>query len=269
VGYTGQQVIQIVVERSVNNNYAPNITKEAWLKKVTDELAASKAAILAKHVDKTTELAGLYIDLKNLQRIWPDPLPQDYFADRDWYVEGKNVWIVQVGSREDFRDFQGFKDRVSSARIHLDDSGDLECTYDIPRGDGSSERLRLAYGDGGQFELNGSPFQTDLYPRFENPFLRSGRVEWGQREYVIEYRGKSLLHDFSDFEQPVRQENAPSTADERNLVKALVIFLRTGDEDMDAFTVATADVGIGCDQVTKEQVVATGPVGENTYHDAE
>jgi hypothetical protein len=44
VGYTGQQVIQIVVERSVNNNYAPNITRDAWLKKVTDELAASLTA---------------------------------------------------------------------------------------------------------------------------------------------------------------------------------------------------------------------------------
>jgi hypothetical protein len=269
VGYTGQQVIQIVVERSVNNNYAPNITRDAWLKKVTDELAASKAAILLKHVDKTTELAGLYIDLKNLQRIWPDPLPQDYFADRDWYVEGKNVWIVQVGSREEFGDFQSFKDRVSSARIHLDDSGDLECTYDIPRGDGSSERLTLAYGDGGRFGLNGSPFQTDFYPRFENPFVRGGRVEWGQREYVIEYRGKSLLHDFSNFDQPARLEQASFTAEERNLVKALVIFLKTGDEDMDTFTVATADVGIGCDLMTKEQVVAAGPVDENTYHDVE
>jgi len=269
VGYTGQQMIQIVVERSVNNNYAPNITRDAWLKKVADELAASKAAILLKHVDKTTELAGLYIDLKNLQRIWPDPLPMDYFTDRDWYVEGKNVWIVQVGSREEFGDFQSFKDRVSSARIHLDDAGDMECSYDIPRANGSSERLTLAYGDGGRFGLNGSMFQTDLYPRFENPFLRGGRVEWGQREYVIEYRGKSLLHDFNSFDQPVRQEQVLSTADERNLVKALVIFLKTGDENMDAFTVATADVGIGCERMTKEQVVAAGPVDENTYHDAE
>jgi hypothetical protein len=203
------------------------------------------------------------------KKQWPDPLPRDYFADRDWYVEGKNVWIVQVGSREEFGDFQNFKDRVSSARIHLDDAGDMECSYDIPRAGGGSERLTLAYGDGGRFGLNGSPFQTDLYPRFENPFLRGGRVEWGQREYVIEYRGKSLLHDFSNFDQPARQEQASSTTDERNLVKALVIFLKTGDEDMDAFTVATADVGIGCDQMTKEQVVAAGPIDENTYHDAE
>ncbi len=66
IGYTGQQVIQIVVERSVNNNYVTNIIKEVWLKKVTDELATSKAAILVKHLDKATKLAGLYIDLKKL-----------------------------------------------------------------------------------------------------------------------------------------------------------------------------------------------------------
>jgi hypothetical protein len=28
----------------------------------------------------------------------------------------------------------------------------------------------------------------------------------GQRDYVIEYRGKTLLHDFSDFADPRRTE---------------------------------------------------------------
>ncbi len=123
--------------------------------------------------------------------------------------------------------------------------------YDIPRPGDSSERPTLAYGDGGRFDLNGDPLQVDLYPRFENPFLCGGRVEWDQREYVIEYLGKSLFHDFSKYDQPIRLEHPKPGVDERNLVKALVIFFRTGDEDMDAFTVATADVGIGCEHVAK------------------
>ena len=158
---------------------------------------------------------------------------------------------------------------MSSSRIHLDDSGDMECSYDIPKADGSSQRLTLAYGDGGRFGLDGQPFQTDLYPRFENPFLRGGRVEWGQREYVIEHNGKSLLHDFSDFSKPIRQEDFTPTADDRNTIKGLVIFLKTEDEEMDAFTVANATVAIGCGQVAKDQVAAAGPADENTTHDAE
>jgi len=269
IGGTGGDFIKFFVDQAVQDSFLENISQEEWNKAAADALSKVTDVLVQGNLDKANALAKAEINLKVLQRVWPDPLPQDYFAGRDWYAKGKNIWIVQVGSREEFGDFQNFKDRVSTARIHLDDSGDMECSYDIPRAGGSSERLTMAYGDGGRFGLNGGPFQTDLYPRFENPFLRGGRVEWGQREYVIEYRGKSLLHDFSDFDHTTRQEQPSFTADQRNQVKALVIFLKTGDEDMDAFTVATADVGIGCQVMTKDQVVSAGPVGENTDHDAE
>lgn len=270
IGSIGRDTIKSAVDQAVGSTFQDNIDRNVWLKAAKDALAKVTDILVQDNLSTANDLAALEIDLRNMQRVWPDPLPQDYFADRDWYVEGKNVWIIQVGSQEEFGDFHNFKDRVSSARVHLDDAGDLECSYDIPSPGGSSERLTLAYGDGGRFSLNGSPFQTDLYPRFENPFIRGGKVEWGQREYVIEYRGKSLLHDFSKFDdQVIRVEQPAPAEDEQNLVKALVIFFKTEDENMDAFTVATADVTIGCTQVTKAQVVAAGPSGENTIHDAE
>jgi len=268
-GSIGRKTMKAAVQQALDASYRPDIAADAWLDAAKTLLAAVTDIVVSTQLDKADQLAEKTIALRNLQRNFPDPLPQDYFAGRDWHVDGKNVWIVQVGSRAEFGDFHNFKERVSSARVHLDDSGDLECSYDIPLGDGGSERLTLAYGDGGRFGLDGQPFVTDLYPRFENPFIRGGRVEWGQREYVIEYNGKSLLHDFSDYGQPVREEAATATAEERNLVKALVIFVRTGDEDMDAFTVANADVGIGCSRVTQGQVVAAGPVDSNSDHDAE
>jgi len=55
-------------------------------------------------------------------RIWKDA--PDLFADKDWYVNGKNIWIVQVGSRTEFGSFETFMDRVSSARVHVDDTGE-------------------------------------------------------------------------------------------------------------------------------------------------
>jgi len=205
------------------------------------------------------------LDDKGDDGIWKDP--PDLFADRDWYVNGKNIWIVQVGSRSDFGSFEEFMDRVSSARVHVDDTGDLECTYDIPLPGGGSDRLRLTYE--GEFELNGSDLETDRFPRFENPFVRGGLVEWGQREYCLEWNGAVLLHDFSDSAHPVREESPKPQPDEAETIRALVIHLRTGDEAMDAFTVATASVDIGCQPATADQVVAAGPVEEETDHDAE
>jgi hypothetical protein len=209
---------------------------------------------------------GLYKQRQQDKKV--DLGDDDVFADHDWYVEAKNVWIVQVGSKAEFGGFEQFMDRVSSARVHLDDSGDLECTYDIPRPDGGSDRLHLAYGDGGQFGINNSTLQVDNYPRFENPFIRGGRVEWGQRQYLIEWNGQSLQHDFTDFARPTRLEAPPDPAEART-VKALVIYLRTFDEDMDLNTVATAAVDIDCAQLTVDQVVACGPVAEQSDHDAE
>jgi len=200
-------------------------------------------------------------------KIWKDA--PDLFADKDWYVNGKNIWIIQVGSRTEFGSFETFVDKVSSARVHVDDTGDLECTYDVPRPGGGSDRLRLTNGDDAEFELNGQPLATDLFPRFENPFVRSGVVEWGQRTYCLEWNGQTLLHDFSDGRHPVRQEAPVEKPGDAETIVALVIHLRTGDEAMEAFTVATATVDIGCQRATTEQVVAAGPVGEDTQHDAE
>ena len=269
IGGTGRDFVKSFVDQAVQDSWRENISQDDWNKAANNALSSLTDVLVQRNLDKAQAVAKAEINLRVLQRVWPDPLPQDYFAGRDWYVKGKNVWIIQVGSGDEFTDFQDFKDRVSKARIHLSDVGDMECSYDIPLAGGSSERLTLDYGDGGKFSLNGGAFQTDLYPRFENRFLRGGRVEWGQREYVIEYRGKSLLHDFNDFENPIRLEQPKSQYDEGNFVKALVIFLKTEDEEMDKFTVATAEVAIGCDRVTKDQVVAAGPVDENTYHDAE
>ncbi len=126
-------------------------------------------------------------------------------------MKGKNVWIVQVGSREEFGDLQSFKDRVSSARIHLENSGDLEVQVRHPPG-GRVERaadagLRRRRAVRPEWE----PVPDRPLSDVSNPFLRGGRVI--EREYVIEYRGKSLLHDFSRFDQTMRQEQPSPVPD--------------------------------------------------------
>jgi hypothetical protein len=204
---------------------------------------------------------------KNGDKDWR--ISPDLFSDKDWYVNGKNIWIVQVGSKTEFGSFENFMDRVSSARVHVDDTGDLECTYDVPRPGGGSDRLRVTNGDDAEFELNGRPLAIDLFPRFENPFVRSGVVEWGQRTYCLDWNGHTLLHSFADGTRPVREEGPVEKPGDAETIVALVIRLRTGDEAMEAFTVARATVDVGCERATSEQVIAAGPVGKNAEHDVE
>ncbi len=232
-----------------------------WLTKDSDfykdKLDGLKSKLINPSADPT---------LKSLKALENEP---DFFAEKDWHVSGKNIWIIQVGSKAEFGSYENFKDRVSRAKIVLDDAGDMECKYSIPGKDGSSRTLSLNYEDGGKFSLDGKQFDTDLYPRFENPFVRGELVEWGQREYVIEHNGKSLLHDFTNMRVPVRLEGEKPPLDGADTVKGLVIYIQTGNEEMEEFTVATATVNIGCEAVAVDEVVAAGPVDEKTNHDPE
>jgi glycerophosphoryl diester phosphodiesterase len=68
---------------------------------------------------------------------------------------------------------------------------DFECSYDIPNG----QRLELHY-DKGQVHYAGKQFSDDLFPRFENAYVKCDRVEWDQYFYTIKYSKYSLTHDF-------------------------------------------------------------------------
>lgn len=227
--------------------------------------------------DRKKQLQTEQQDLTQAWQGYPDRIStKDYFAEKDWNVEGDNIWIIQVGNKAEFGDFEQFKHRVSRAKVVIDDTGDLECTYHMPLPGGGSTALKLDYDDV-DFTLDGAAVQADLYPRFESPFIRgqndfpvNNRVEWGQRSYVIRYRDKSLLHDFHDFTNPIRTEKEiPKHKSQANTIRALVMFARTGEEEMEEFTKGVTTVKIGCTTVADGEIIAVGPIGENTSHDAE
>jgi hypothetical protein len=269
VGEAGRLEIYEAVVLAVEAHRRGDGKHHIWADDVMRELDAAGKPLIIKHREAAKAIAFLCMQRADLIRTWRKPFP-DLFAGRDWYVGGKNVWILQVGDKAEFGSFDSFVERVSAARIHLDDTGDMECTYDIPRAGGSSDRLRLAYDDGeNKFSLGAGRFATDLYPRFENPFVRGGVVEWGQREYCLEWNGKSLLHDYGNPSKALREEAPQDGPDAAETIKALAIFFRTTDEEMEAFSVAIATVDVGCSRLTTDQVVAAGPVGEKTQHDCE
>ena len=72
-------------------------------------------------------------------------------------------------------------------------SEDFECSYDIPNGD----RLELHYDDN-QVRYAGEPLCDDNFPRFENPYIKCGRVEWDRYLYTIKHKDNSLTHDFRE-----------------------------------------------------------------------
>jgi hypothetical protein len=71
---------------------------------------------------------------------------------------------------------------------------DFECSYDIP----NAGRLELHYDDN-EVRYNGRSLSDDNYPRFENPYVKCGRVGWGQSFYTIANASYSLTHDFRKF----------------------------------------------------------------------
>jgi hypothetical protein len=122
-----------------------------------------------------------------LETNWTDNGP---WKDKEIRAEGpSNIFITQIGSAEEFGNFEAFVAAVSHARVQisgLHSIGELECSYDIPHG----ERLELHYESGSRY--GGRALLDDEFPRMRNPFAR---IAWRQNRYVIQHSGKSLLHD--------------------------------------------------------------------------
>jgi endonuclease/exonuclease/phosphatase family metal-dependent hydrolase len=122
-----------------------------------------------------------------LETTWTNNGP---WKDKEIRVEGDtNVFITQIGCKDEFGSFDSFVTKVSMARVHvsgLHSGAQLECSYDVPFGD----RLELHYEDGSRY--GGDPFDDDHFPRHYSPYAR---IAWQQDRYVIHYAGQSLIHD--------------------------------------------------------------------------
>jgi hypothetical protein len=140
------------------------------------------------------------------------------WAGKELIAEGaRNFFVIQIGTAAHFGSYSDFAEKVSSARVHVSGvsgavaevvagallghkvpSEKFECSYDIPGGD----RLELHYDDN-EVRYAGRQFSDDNYPRFENPYVKCGRVYWGQCFYTIAHAGHSLTHDFRNIQSPV------------------------------------------------------------------
>ena len=127
------------------------------------------------------------------------------WADKELVADnGRNIFIIQVGNVDEFGSYERFKDRVIAARVHVNGlrlmTADFECSYDLPSPDGG--RLELHYDDD-EVRYNGARFPDDNFPRFETPYVKCGRVRWGQYHYTIAFADETLTHDFREFRTKV------------------------------------------------------------------
>ena len=79
-------------------------------------------------------------------------------------------------------------------------TADFECSYDLPSPDGG--RLELHFDDD-EVRYNGARFSDENFPRFETPYVKCGRVRWGQYHYTIAFADETLTHDFRELKTKV------------------------------------------------------------------
>lgn len=120
------------------------------------------------------------------------------WAGKELLAEGdRNVFILQVGSRDEFGSYIAFKRRVLSARIHINglhwSPADFQCSYDIPGG----SRLEL-HIDENKVRYGGLDFADCGFPRIADAYAQ---IAWQQSRYAIQHRGHSLVHDVANAER--------------------------------------------------------------------
>jgi hypothetical protein len=241
-----------------------------WLKKAREPLHDLDKKRMDTSLPQAERLEAA-AEWKALTSRWAGLLLPDFFAHKDLYAEDDNIWIIQVGSSDEFGSYQTFRDEVARARIHVN-LGDMQCSYDIPR----RQRLELHTDisddearEKGRFRYLGERLQTDLYPRYNSPYVRTGRVEWGQPNFAIDWKGYNAWYLFDQPTEPVRVLNKQHSDKEAALIRGLALRIRTEHESMEEETVARATVRVGGNTVVSNRIVARGEVEEHTDHDVE
>ncbi len=181
--------------------------------------AFDPGSVIQRSASDSTEDDGLwtfgrvgdgYVGLYSARKpVWTTDGP---WKDRELVADGDgNVFILQIGNKEQFGSYANFVDRVSGARIHISDLGEdeVECSYDVPGG----RRLEL-HNEGHQVRYGG-PGISKRFPRFETPYIDGGRVGNRAYRYTIAYGDRLLHHDFSEIKTKGAQARVVREVDGR------------------------------------------------------
>lgn len=108
------------------------------------------------------------------------------YAGQELIAEGrKNVWLVEMGRRGDFRSFDEFVQNIATAPLRI--SG-LNIEYESP----SLGLVTTSWK--GALKIRGREQATDNYPRYDNP---SCRAEFGSDRIEIEHHDQVLTLEWT------------------------------------------------------------------------
>ncbi|HOU01999.1 MAG TPA: hypothetical protein PLL94_01795 [Bacteroidales bacterium] len=105
----------------------------------------------------------------------------------DLIAKGRgNIWIVEMGSKTDWKDFSRFVTAISKAKVNCEG---LNVIYNSP------SLGEMKYGWSKDFQVKGEIIPLDDYLRFDNPF---SRTEFASDKVEINYKNEKVILDFKN-----------------------------------------------------------------------
>jgi hypothetical protein len=102
----------------------------------------------------------------------------------------KNVWIVELGSEEEYDSFEDFTSSILAANLDIKPK---KIGYDVEFV--SPSRGKATVGWSGAFKVDGKTIDLNQYPRFDNKYCYQ---EFGTKRTLIEFGNESLDLNFND-----------------------------------------------------------------------
>ncbi|MHA1148209.1 MAG: hypothetical protein ACTSR8_08185 [Promethearchaeota archaeon] len=112
-------------------------------------------------------------------------------SDYELCVNGyKNVWIVELGSKEDYISFDDFVEKILDAQIKIKPQTiGYEISYKSP------SRGKVTVSWDGPFNVDGKKINIGDYPRYNNQYCYQ---EFGSKQTVIEHNNQRLELNFEN-----------------------------------------------------------------------
>jgi len=101
----------------------------------------------------------------------------------------KNVWIVELGSVDEYGSFENFTSAIQQAPIEVSPQA---VGYQVDYFSPSQGKVSVAWE--GAFNVNGTDIDLGPYPRFDNMYCQH---EFGTSNYTIQLGSENLMLDFT------------------------------------------------------------------------
>ncbi|MCY3414428.1 MAG: hypothetical protein INQ03_22465 [Candidatus Heimdallarchaeota archaeon] len=126
-------------------------------------------------------------------------VPGEWIESYEYRSEGKkNVYITELGSADEYIDFDDFVAQVSAAEITIKE---LEVGFSLEYLSPSQGLVTVSWD--GDFVVDGNTTDLGPYPRFENPFVNQ---VFASRITTISYGGYTLELDFDAVSRTVTED---------------------------------------------------------------